>query len=170
MIPQRGFSLAELFLSLGLIAALATLGIVYAHRISETIGHRPAEDSLRQLVTSAHSAAGNSGAPTFLSFNSATATAEVHDSHGILLDSVALSPDGTSADYQIRFYRILPEAKAEGEAIYEIEETPIPYILFHPSGPSVPAEIHLSSPRTQQVITIDPFCSSPRLARQSEFD
>ncbi len=170
MIQHRGFSLAELFLSLGLIAALATLGIVYSHRISERIGHRPAEDSLRQLVYSAHSHAGSSGAPTFLSFNNETATAEVHDSKGTLIDSLALAPDGATADYQMRFYRILPETKTEGEAIYEIEETPVPYILFHPSGPAVPTEIHLSSPRAQQVITIDPFSSSPRLARQGDFD
>lgn len=170
MTPHRGFSLAEIFLSLGLLAGLATLAIVYTHRISERIGHRPAEDTLRQLISSAHSTAGKTGSPVFLSYNSETGSAEAHDSRGNLIDSVALAPDGATADYQMRFYRILPETKTEGEPIYELEETPVPYVIIHPSGPSVPVEIHLSSPQDVQVITLDPFSSSPRLSLQRDFD
>lgn len=170
MSPHRGFSLAEIFLSLGLLAALATLAIVYAHRISDRIGHRPTEDALRQLISNAHSTAARTGAPAFLSFNSETAAAEAHDSRGNLIDSVALAPDGATADYQMRFYRILPETKTEGEMIYELEESPVPFVTFHPSGPAVPVEIHLSSPRASQIITIDPFSSSPRLSLQRDYD
>lgn len=170
MTPHRGFSLAEIFLSLGLLAALATLAIVHTFRISEHIGDRPADDALRQLIEEAHSTAARTGAPVFFSFNSESAAAEVHDSRGTRIGSVSLAPDGAAAEYQLRIYRILPETKTEGEAVYETEEAPVPYVTILPNGPAVPFEIHLSSPRINQVITVDPFSSSPRLFSQRSYE
>lgn len=158
---RQGFTLAELFLALALLALLFSLAIVHFDRIRGVIGKVPAEDQIRQLLSQGHQHARSTGKPVYLNFAAEEAALRLNDESGNLLRELPLG-DPESNDLQVHFFRTLPEQKLDGESIYEIEEQPVDYLLFHPSGVTPPVEIHLNSVRQQVVIPLDPFSSAPR--------
>lgn len=158
---QRGSTLVELFLALTLLAALLGMAVIHFDTILGALDRKPTEDVLRQVVRDAHMQARSSGAPVFLGYSEEDTAVVLYDARGETLQRVLLGDAEAARRYSLTFFRVLPEERLDGAVAREIEDRSIPYVLFHPSGASVPVELHLSTPHDTQVLRLDPFSSAP---------
>ncbi len=71
-------------------------------------------------------------------------------------------------EVEVTFYRVAATDKDGRETLSAaLEQEPVPFLVFHPSGSGTPADIHFRwRDGRQAVLTLDPFSSGPLASKE----
>ncbi|MDQ8193699.1 hypothetical protein QEH59_04650 [Coraliomargarita sp. SDUM461004] len=153
---KQGFTVAEVLMTVLLLAAI--LGLVVANYFSfdGALDKRPAESQIRLAVADAHRLARTHRETIFLSYDKEAERILLTNDTGKQFDSYNF-PQGSDAS--VHFFRILPETQFEDEASFEHEEYAVNALRFQPYGPSAPFIVELKLASELIELRFDPFSS-----------
>ncbi len=161
MNPKSGFTVAEVFMVLLLMVAVASIMITPVHRLVEQLNVRPLEVIVLSAVRDAHHEARSRNTGVFLINISESNALRIASQDGITLAEYAYGNEESAQAFDVRFYRVLPEDPERAGNVFEWEDEPTEIILFHPSGVSTPFAIRLREARKEMQLIMDPFSSYP---------
>ena len=167
MKPQAGFTVAEVFMVLLLLVAVAAILVTPVQRLVEQLNVRPLETVVLSAVRDAHYLARTRNEGVFLMHEGESNVLRIAAQDGVVLADIPYASGDGEHSTRIRFYRLLPEDPERTEAAFEWEDDPVETILFHPGGVSIPFGLHLEQGGADTRLIIDPF-SSQIIRREEE--
>lgn len=164
---KSGFTAAEVFMMLLLLAAVSAIIITPVHRLVEQLNVRPLEVVVLSAVRDAHFESRSRNTGVFLFHLAESNVLRIAAQDGVTLADFPYAHAEDQEGPEILFYRILPEDPQRVDFAFEREDDPVETIFFHPSGVSTPFEIHLREARKRIRLVMDPFSSHP-IEREEE--
>ncbi len=170
LVRKAGFTVAEVFMVITLLAVVAGLMVVPVQRIVESLQTRPLEEVVLSAVREAHAQARIRNVAVVLGHPAESNLLQLHARDGTLLREIEIdAPAATGPGAKlITFYPILPEDPEREDPAYESAEDEVEAVVFHPSGASMPFCVEFGEGKGRVRLVVDPFSSAPVVREDEE--